>query len=129
MIRCWGSYKIDSKVGDRRNVNGTVIEVVLKKNGDIFKESILLFTNKVNLTRGEIKEVYYNYLQRFGIEQVFKFLKDTLNLEGFRIQDFESIKKIIAMTFFAGAYMYMNKTHGLENPVLKEKIEQICLLG
>jgi hypothetical protein len=60
---------------------------------------------------------------------VFKFLKDTRNLEGFRIQDFESIKKIIAMTFFAGAYMYMNKTHSLENPILKEKIEQICLLG
>jgi Transposase DDE domain len=118
---------IENKLG--KNVTGTVIEVTLKKDGNLFKESMLLFTNRTNLTEGEIKDTYYKYLQRFGIEQVFKFLKTTLNLEKFQTQDFESIKKLIAITFFTGAYMYCNKQQALDNPVFKKQITQICYLG
>ena len=118
---------LENKEG--KNVTGTVIEVVLKKNGNLFSESMLLFTNRTNLTKGEIKQTYYNYLHRYGIEQVFKFLKETLNLESFQTQDFESIKKLIALTFFAGAYLYLNKQESLDNPILKKQISHICLLG
>jgi Transposase DDE domain len=114
-----------------KNISGTVIEVLLKKNKtqQIYKESMLLFTNQTNLTEGEIREVFYNYLKRFGIEQVFKFLKSTLNLEGFRIHELESIKKIVALTFFAAAYMYLDKKETLENPVFKKELQKLCLLG
>jgi hypothetical protein len=120
---------IESKDEKAKNVTGTVIEVVLKKDGDLFKESMLLFTNQVNLSEAEIKEVYHNYLSRFEIEQVFKFMKNTLNLEGFAIQDFNSIKKLIAITFFAAAYMYLNKKEKLENLVFTIRLKQICYLG
>ncbi|MGL4759553.1 MAG: hypothetical protein ACRCXZ_09545 [Patescibacteria group bacterium] len=120
---------LESKEETSKNVTGTVIEVVLKKDGDIFKESMLFFTNQTNLSVAEIKEVYHNYLRIFGIEQVFKFMKDTLNLKGFAIQDFESIKKLIAITFFAAAYMYLNKTETIDDPVLINRIKQICYLG
>jgi hypothetical protein len=120
---------IDKKVRSGGRIAATVIEVILKKDGDLFKESMLLFTNRTNLTEGEIKDTYYKYLQRYGIEQVFKFLKETLKLERFQTQEFESIKKLIALTFFAGAYMYCNKQEILDNPVFKKQISRICLLA
>ena len=46
------------------------------------------------------------YLQRPKIESVFKFLKENLGWEEFRIHDYESIKNIIALAFFIGGYFY-----------------------
>jgi hypothetical protein len=50
-------------------------------------------------------------------------------LERLQTQEFESIKKLTALTFFAGAYMYCNKQEILDNPVLKKQISRISLLG
>ena len=69
--------------------------------------------------------VYQLYLQRSKIEGVFKFLKDVLGWETFRVQDFESIKNIITLCFFIGAYFYE-----IQDELTKdENIQWICELG
>jgi Transposase DDE domain len=128
---------IDDSTKESGSINGTAIEVTLKsgdarlnkKGGNLFKESMMLFTNKINLTEKEVIDCYFKYLQRFGIEQVYRFMKSTLNLEKFQIRDFESIKKLIAITFFTAAYFYLNKIEALEDPVLIGQIQSICSLG
>lgn len=69
--------------------------------------------------------VYQLYLQRSKIEGVFKFLKDVLGWETFKVQDFESIKNIIALCFFVGAYFY-----DIQDELTKDHtIQWICELG
>jgi hypothetical protein len=58
-----------------------------------------------------------------------KFMKTTLNLEKFQARDFENIKKIIALTFFAAAWFYFTKKEVLENPVHEKIIYHPCQLG
>jgi hypothetical protein len=114
------------------NISGTVIEVKMRSGTNpknIYADSLLLFTNKVNLSEDDIKDVFFRYLQRFGIEQVYRFMKTTLNLEKFQARDFENIKKIIALTFFAAAWFYFTKKEVLENPVLEKRIYHLCQLG
>lgn len=90
---------------------------------------MLIFTNSINLTEDKVKDTYFKYLQRYGIEQVYRFMKSNLNLEKFQIRDLESIKKLISVTFFTAAYFYLNKLEALEDPVLLEQIQSICKLG
>lgn len=61
----------------------------------------------------------------YHIEGVFKFLKDVLGWETFRVQDFESIQNIITLCFFIGAYFYE-----IQDELTKdENIQWICELG
>ncbi len=77
-----------------------------RKGSRIFKDSMLLLTN-FNINSPEMA-VHVNmvYLQRPKIESVFKFLKENLGWEEFRVHDYESIKNIIALAFFIGGYFY-----------------------
>jgi hypothetical protein len=69
--------------------------------------------------------VYQLYLQRSKIEGVFKFLKDVLGWETFRVHDFESIKNLIALCFFIGAYFYE-----IQDELVKDQtIQWICELA
>ena len=88
-----------------------VVKVTLKNRNSekIYKDSILLITNIKISEFSEAKEIYYIYLLRSKIESVFKFLKDVLGLEKFRVRDFESIKNIIALCFFIGSYFMRYK--------------------
>jgi hypothetical protein len=70
----------------------------------IFKEPLLIITNYDVTDVISAQFVYQLYLQRSKIEGVFKFLKDVLGWETFRVHDFESIKNLIALCFFVGAY-------------------------
>jgi hypothetical protein len=63
---------------------------------------MLLLTNRKIKTAEQAHGVYFTYLKRSKIEGVFKFLKDVLGWEEFRVRDFESIKNIIALCFFIG---------------------------
>ena len=69
--------------------------------------------------------VYEMYLQRSKIEGVFKFLKGVLGWETFKVQDFESIKNIIALCFFVGSYFYE-----IQDELTKDdNVQWICELG
>lgn len=91
----------------------------------IFKDPMLIITNYEVNDAKMAQFVYQLYLQRSKIEGVFKFLKDVLGWETFRVQDFESIKNIIALCFFIGAYFYE-----IQDDLTKdENIQWICELG
>jgi Transposase DDE domain len=91
----------------------------------IFKDPMLIITNYEVNDAQMAQYVYQLYLQRSKIEGVFKFLKDVLGWETFRVQDFESIKNIIALCFFIGAYFYE-----IQDDLTKdENIQWICQLG
>jgi hypothetical protein len=123
------------QIPDTKKENGllkvTVIEVTLYdcKNKEIFKTPMRLLTNKLNLTPDEVQDIYFKYLQRHGIEQVFKFLKSTLNLEKFQIKSLNSIKKLVALTFLTAAYFYFNNRAMLDNPVVLNQVKMVCKLG
>jgi len=61
---------------------------------------MLLISNYIIKDKEFEQYVYELYMQRTRIEGTFKFLKEVLGWETFRIQDFESIKSLIALTFF-----------------------------
>jgi hypothetical protein len=73
-------------------------------NKPMFEHPMLLLTNKPVLSAEQAKAVYKAYLLRFKIEVVFKFLKQNLGWESFQIRDFESIKNLLAVSFFLVGY-------------------------
>ena len=115
---------------DRVKINKnwyTAVRITLKKRDgeNIFPNPMLLISNiKVN-SYIQAKEIYYIYLLRSKIEAVFKFLKDVLGWEEFQVRDWESIKNIIALSFFIGNYFYEIESSLIEHPT----IEIICQLG
>ncbi|MEY4938251.1 MAG: hypothetical protein RIS64_4612 [Bacteroidota bacterium] len=91
----------------------------------IFKDPMLIITNYQVNDAQMAQFIYQSYLQRSKIEGVFKFLKDVLGWETFRVHDFESIKNIIVLCFFIGAYFYE-----IQDDLTKdENIQWICELG
>lgn len=91
----------------------------------IFKEPMFLITNYRVNDADMAQFIYQLYLQRSKIEGVFKFLKDVLGWETFKVQDFESIKNLITLCFFVGAYFYE-----IQDELTKdENIQWICELG
>lgn len=74
----------------------------------IFKtkdQDFYLITNQEITTKEELYQCYLNYFIRWKIETVFKFLKDVLGLETFRIEDLKGIKNLISLTFLIGSYL------------------------
>lgn len=105
----------------------TVVQLTLfdRKGRKIFKDSMLLLTNRKIETIKQAHGIYLTYLKRFKIEGVFKFLKDVLGWEEFQVRDFESIKNIIALCYFIGGYFYEIESELCENVT----IQRICDLG
>jgi len=91
----------------------------------IFKDPMLLISNYIMSNLEIVQYVYELYMQRPRIEGTFKFLKEVLGWESFRVQDYESIKNLIALTFFVGGYFYEIE-HELTN---NETVKWICKLG
>jgi len=109
------------------NSTYTVIRIILKdRHGKkIFKNPMLLLTNREIKTAEQAHGIYFIYLQRSKIEGVFKFIKEVLGWEEFQVRDFESIKNIISLGFFIGGYFY-----AIESELIKDTtIQYICELG
>ena len=112
---------------DIKNKTYSIVRVRFYDNQGklIFKDPMLIITNYEVNDAQMAQFVYQSYLQRAKIEGVFKFLKDVLGWETFRVHDFESIKNIIALCFFIGAYFYE-----IQDDLTKdENIQWICELG
>lgn len=120
-----GIFEWDSVV-----IEGNVYQVVrirfYSRDGKkIFKDPMLLICNYIITTFEIARYVYELYLQRPKIEETFKFLKEVLGWETFRIHDFTSIKNLITLTFFIGGYFYE-----IEHEFTKhETVQWICKLG
>jgi len=115
---------------DRVKINEnwyTAVRITLqtREGKDIFPNPMLLISNIKVTSYIQAKEIYSIYLLRSKIEAVFKFLKDVLGWEEFQVRDWESIKNIIALSFFIGNYFYEIESSLIEHPT----IEIICQLG
>jgi Transposase DDE domain len=98
----WTEIEIDG-------IKMTVIKTTLVHRGSkkpLFQKPLYLLTNQLFLDSNAVYEIYLNYFLRWKIETVFKFMKQTLGLEDFAVQDFKSISNLIALTFLVGAYYY-----------------------
>lgn len=116
----WGKQNLEGK-------DYSVVRITLlnRKRKEIFLKPMLLITNLPVDKAKEAVEIYLIYLKRVKIEGVFKFVKNTLGWEEFQVQDWESIKNIIALAFFIGGYFYEIEPELANSPV----ILWICQLG
>lgn len=116
----WGDLTLDG-------ITYTVVRVtLLRRDGKpIFKQPMLLLTNKTVTTYQDALAIYRFYLMRSKIEEVFKFVKQAVGWEQFQVRDWESIKNLIAFAFFIGGYFYAIEPRLADHPV----ITWLCQLG
>jgi len=91
----------------------------------IFKDQMLLISNYILSDFEMVLYIYELYLQRSKIESVFKFLKEVLGWETFRIHCYQAITNLIALAFYVGGYFYEIEDQLINN----ETINWICKLG
>lgn len=84
------------------------IKITLKdrEGNPIFKDPMLLITNKPVDSFEQAQIIYQIYLKRARIECVFKFLKDGLGWEEIQLHDFKAIQNLLSIAFFVAAYLY-----------------------
>ena len=84
----------------------SVVRITLKdgQGKPLFLQPMMLITNRPILSANDAKQIYQAYLLRFKIEVVFRFLKHNLGWETFQVRDFQTIKNILAFTFFLVGY-------------------------
>lgn len=95
----------------------TVVRVSIKnrKGNNIFKDPMLLITNKKIDSRELAYKVYLTYLKRSKIEYVFRFLKESLGWEEIQIRDFTGIQNLLSLCFYVSAYLY-----GIEEEIARD---------
>jgi len=101
------------------------IQVSDRNHRPIFPEPMLLLTNAPLENHQQAFQLYQRYLKRSKIEGVFKFLKEQLGWERFRIRDFMAIQNIIVLCFFVAEYFYENQPQLCQDP----SIAMICQLA
>ena len=116
----WGTLTLEEKTY-------SVVRITLfsRKGKEIFLQPMLLITNYTISNYQQAVDIYRIYMKRAKIEDVFKFVKNTLGWEEFQVRDWESIKNIIALAFFIGGYFYEIEPELAHNPVM----EWLCALG
>jgi len=85
----------------------------------IYTQPMMLITNKEVNSEEDAFKIYQIYLKRSRIEGVFKFLKDVLGWEDFRIKDYEGIKNLLSLCYFVGGYFYEIESALIENDSVK----------
>jgi hypothetical protein len=105
----------------------TIVKSTLKHRSglNVFDSPLYLMTTMPVAEGQAAYRILKDYMSRWIIESVFKFMKETLGWEDFQIRDLESIKKLITMTWLVGAYLY--EVEGIK--VNSQFIELIAGLG
>ncbi len=103
---CVQDGKITIYFGEFENFNAIKIQITGRDGRRIFKNDMLLLTNKKVTTFDEAYEVYIAYLSRAKIEYVFKFLKEGLGWENMQIKNFKGIQNLLAVCFYVASYLY-----------------------
>ena len=104
----------------------SVVRITLKdeKGKPLFEHPMMLITNRLIECPDDARQVYQAYLLRFKIEVVFRFLKTNLGWETFQVRDFQSIKNLIALTFFLVGY-FKELSKDIQNHEMYSLIAQI----
>lgn len=116
----WGKLTLKDKT-----YSVVKVQVFDREKKAIFKDVMLLITNELIDSFDTAFEIYKAYLRRSKIENVFKFLKDQLGWEEFRVRDFVVIQNIISLCFFVAGYFYENQQEIAKDP----QIIIICQLA
>ena len=99
---------------------------MLNRNGKVlFKNPMLLITNKTVNTPEQASNIYHIYLKRSKIEGVFKFLKNVLGWEECQIREFAAIKTLLTFCYFVAGYFYEIESALIHN----ETIQFLAYLG
>lgn len=124
--KCYQNVKLIVSYGLHINGNSVVkVELHDREGKSIFRQPMLLITNKSVNYSADALSIYNIYRMRSKIEAVFKFLKDVLGWERFSIQSFNAIKNLLTLCFFIAGYFYE-----IESVLTKNKmIEHIAYLG
>ena len=72
----------------------------------VFKDPMMLITNKKVTDGKSAFQIYKIYLKRSRIESVFKFLKEGMGWETVQLRDFKGIQRLLSLCFFLAAYLY-----------------------
>ena len=116
----WGKLTLKDKT-----YSVVKVQVFDREKKAIFKDQMLLITNELVNGFDDAFEIYQAYLRRSKIENVFKFLKDQLGWEEFRVRDFMVIQNIITLCFFVAGYFYENQHEMIKDP----QVLTICQLA
>jgi len=77
-----------------------------RKGKMIFEHPMLLITN-MKVDKQQLAELVFDlYMKRSKIEGVFKFCKQELGWERFRIKGYEGIKNLVSLVYFIAGYFY-----------------------
>jgi hypothetical protein len=120
IIITWGKLTLKNKT-----YSVVKVQVFDREKKAIFKDQMLLITNELVDSFESAFEIYQAYLRRSKIENVFKFLKDQLGWEEFRVRDFMVIQNIITLCFFVAGYFYENQHEIVKDP----QVITICQLA
>lgn len=120
MVITWGKVALKNKT-----YSVVKIQVFDREKKAIFKDQMLLITNELVNSFDNAFEIYQAYLRRSKIENVFKFLKDQLGWEEFRVRDFMVIQNIITLCFFVAGHFYENQLEMIKDP----QVITICQLA
>ena len=104
--QCIQDGKIIISFGGFEGYNAVKIRINGRDGNRIFKDDMVLLTNKKVSTTEEAYEVYMGYVSRAKIEYVFKFLKQGLGWEEMQIKNFKGIQNLLAVCFYVASYLY-----------------------
>jgi len=86
--------------------NAVKITIRDRNNTVIFKNPMLLITNKIVDSDEDAYQIYLGYLKRSRIEYVFKFLKEGLGWEEIQTRNFQGIQNLLSICFYVSSYLY-----------------------
>ena len=96
--------------------------VVLKK---VRGKKVLMWfltTEEINNTK-ESFQIIFKYLRRWGVEDAFRFIKQSYNLEDVRLRNYTSLKNMVQMIFLTFGFLctIQNQTYSscLVNEIIK----------
>jgi hypothetical protein len=104
--KCYQDVKIKLECTDHLGFNVLRAIIYDKKGKSIYKNPILLVTNRKISSVETAWITYVAYLKRGKIEYVFKFIKETLGWENIRLKDLQSIKNMLSICYFVAAYFF-----------------------
>ena len=103
---CIQDGKIIISFGEFEGYNAIKIMINGRDGNRIFKDDMVLLTNKKVSALEDAYEIYMGYLSRSKIEYVFKFLKQGLGWEEMQIKNFKGIQNLLAVCFYVASYLY-----------------------
>jgi len=107
----WGTIVLNN-----RTYSVVKVRFYTRKGHKIFKEPMLLITNMEIDSKKLAELVFELYMKRSKIEGVFKFCKEKLGWENFRIRQFEGIKNLIGLVYFIAGYFYEVEKELINHP-------------